>query len=200
MGGSFGRLQNSTQWGKQYGDYSTYVAVEGIHDEGWRDHSASNIRRAYGDIGYRGDKSEFHLNITAADNNFGATASAPIQELEQRYSSVYTTPQTTHNQLGMVNLTGSVQATDTLSFAGNLYYRGFKQTHVDGNTTDVQSCDPTVEPGLLASATTQRQLSTSTAISWSTVSTARSSARSIRPIRPRMALAVPCRRRAPKSF
>src|SRR5579864_7088604 len=71
MGGSFGRIQSSLQWGKQIGDWAVYGALEGLHDNGFRNFSASNVRRFYGDIGYRNDGNEFHLNMGLADNNFG---------------------------------------------------------------------------------------------------------------------------------
>ena len=57
-----------------------------MRDGGYRD-SASEIRRVYGDIGYKGDSAEFHLNIGAANNLFGATASAPIELLQQSWSA-----------------------------------------------------------------------------------------------------------------
>src|ERR1700727_2551123 len=50
MGGSFGRIQSSLQWGKQEGNWAVYGALEGVHDDGFRNFSASNIRRFYGDI------------------------------------------------------------------------------------------------------------------------------------------------------
>ncbi len=73
MGGSFGRIQSSAQWGKQVDNFAVYGALEGLHDDGFRNFSASNVRRFYGDVGYRNDTSEFHVNMGAADNNFGAT-------------------------------------------------------------------------------------------------------------------------------
>ena len=74
MGGSFGRIQSSAQWGKQIDNFAVYGALEGLHDDGFRNFSASDVRRFYGDVGYSNDGSEFHLNMGAADNNFGATA------------------------------------------------------------------------------------------------------------------------------
>ena len=97
MGGSNGRLQSSFQWGQQIGPWATYLAVEAAHDSGYRKASASEIRRLYGDIGYRGDKAELHLNMGAASNVFGATASAPAELLALSWSNVYTTPQTSAN-------------------------------------------------------------------------------------------------------
>ena len=63
MGGSFGRVQSSAQWGKQIDNFASYVALEGLHDDGFRNFSASNIRRFYGDVGVKSDRAEFHLNV-----------------------------------------------------------------------------------------------------------------------------------------
>ena len=93
MGGSFGRIQSSAQWGKQVDNYAVYGAVEGLHDNGFRNFSVSDVRRFYGDVGYRNDVSEFHLNVGLADNKFGATATVPIELLQQYWGATYTTPQ-----------------------------------------------------------------------------------------------------------
>ena len=42
MGGSFGRIQGSAQWGKQIDNYAVYGALEGVHDNGFRNFSASD--------------------------------------------------------------------------------------------------------------------------------------------------------------
>ena len=143
-GGSFGRAQGSFQYGKQAGDYSAYVAAEGIDDFGWRvnELGSSEIRRAYGDVGYKANGLEAHLNITAASNAFNAIATTPIEELQNDWGSVYTTPQHTENQLAMVALTGSYAQSNTLSFQGDVYFRSFNQQHVDGNLTNVTPCPP----------------------------------------------------------
>jgi outer membrane receptor protein involved in Fe transport len=140
MGGSFGRVQSSAQWGKQIDNFSTYVALEGLHDDGFRNFSASNVRRFYGDVGYRNDSSEFHLNMGAADNNFGATATAPVELLQQYWGATYTSPQTTDNRVGYVNLTGKVEATPTWTIDGSAHVRIFDQNIVDGNPTGTQPC------------------------------------------------------------
>jgi outer membrane receptor protein involved in Fe transport len=140
MGGSYGRLQSSIQFGKQVGNYSTYVVVEGANDNGFRDFSSSQIRRFYGDIGYKGESSELHLNMGAADNAFGATATAPAELLQQSWSSVYTTPQSSRNEVGYLNATATVEATPTWTLQGAAHVRSFYQTTVDGNSTDVQPC------------------------------------------------------------
>src|SRR5947209_15573198 len=103
-GGSRGRAQGSVQSGQQIGNFATYLAMEGIDDRGFRRVSRSYVRRIYGDLGYRAEDVELHLNIGSASNFFGRTAPVPIQLLQQDYSAVYTTPQTTRNVLGQVAL------------------------------------------------------------------------------------------------
>jgi outer membrane receptor protein involved in Fe transport len=145
MGGSYGRVQSSLQWGKQVGNYAAYIAIEGAQDNGYRDFSGSQIRRFYGDIGYKSDSAELHLNVGAASNSFGATAAAPAQLLQQSWSSVYTTPQNSHDDVGYVNATANVDVSPTWSLQGSAHVRSFYQTTVDGNSTNVQPCaDPTL--------------------------------------------------------
>ena len=146
MGGSFGRVQSSAQWGKQYDQFAVYGALEGLHDDGFRNFSSSNVRRFYGDVGYKNDTSEFHLNMGAADNNFGATATAPIELLQQYWGATYTSPQTTNNRVGYVNLTGKVEATPTWTVEGSAHARLFDQNVLDANATGTQPCaaDPTL--------------------------------------------------------
>jgi iron complex outermembrane receptor protein len=96
----------------------------------------------YVDLGARNDTTEFHVNFTGADNRLGAVVATPVEMLNQRWSSVYTWPQTTHIQLAFLTSSLTYMPTDTLSFTGNAYFRGLRQSHVDGNSTGAQPCDP----------------------------------------------------------
>jgi iron complex outermembrane receptor protein len=146
-GGSYGRIGSSVQAGGQVGNLSGYIAADAIDDAGWRDYSASSLRRVYVDLGARGDQTEFHVTFTGADNNFGAAAATPVQMLEQNWSSVYTLPQTTQNQLAFLTASASWKPSDTWTYQANAYFRNFNQAHVDGNGTNTQNTgcpDPTV--------------------------------------------------------
>jgi iron complex outermembrane receptor protein len=146
-GGSYGRIGTSIQAGGQNGNVSGYIAADAIDDAGWRQDSPSQLRRLYADAGLRGDDTEFHLTLTEADNHFGVAAATPVEMLSQDWSSVYTIPQTTHNQLTFLTASASWKPSDTLTYQAVAYYRHFAQTHVDGNGTDAQNTgcpDPTV--------------------------------------------------------
>ncbi|MFT5555572.1 MAG: iron complex outermembrane receptor protein [Bradyrhizobium sp.] len=142
FGGSYGRVQGSVQAGGQRDNISAYAAFESAYDRGWRDYAnQSHINRMYVDVGARNDQTEFHVNFTGASNLLGNVAATPVEMLNQRWSSVYTWPQSTLLQLAFVNATLSHNFSDTWSFQGNAYFRGFRQSHVDGNGTNVQPCD-----------------------------------------------------------
>ena len=147
MGGSFGRIQSSAQYGKQIDNFSVYGALEGLRDNGYRNFSESAIRRFYGDVGYRTDSAEFHVNMGVANNNFGAAATVPVELLQNYWGATYTTPQTTNNRVGYVNLTGKVEATPTWTIEGAARVRSFQQKTVDANPTATERCE--ADAGLL---------------------------------------------------
>ncbi|CCE10979.1 conserved exported hypothetical protein [Bradyrhizobium sp. STM 3843] len=141
-GGSFGRISGSAQSGYQDGNFSAYVAADSTYDRGWRDYSSSSqVRRMYVDLGARGDQTEFHVSFTGADNKLGGVVATPIEMLNQRWSSVYTWPQTTHLQLAFLQANAKWTPTDTLTVQANGYFRAYRAFHFDGNGTDAQACD-----------------------------------------------------------
>ncbi len=140
-GGSFGRYQGALTLGNTSGSWGSFLALEGIHDDGYRDFSASRIRRMYTDIGAKGDATEFHLNFTGAANYLGVAAAAPVQLLDLSWANTFTSPQTTKNEVAMISLNGSVEATPTLKLSGVTYWRWFQQKHIDGNISEAEGCD-----------------------------------------------------------
>jgi outer membrane receptor protein involved in Fe transport len=141
MGGSYNRLQSSAQWGKLIDNFAVYGALEGVRDDGFRNFSPTEIKRFYSDVGYRSENAEFHLNMGLADNKFGATATVPIELLQQYWGATYTSPQTTDNQVAYLNLTGKVEASPTWTIEGIAHVRAFGQQVLDGNPSGARPCD-----------------------------------------------------------
>jgi iron complex outermembrane receptor protein len=144
LGGSFGRIQSSAQAGFQDGNIAGYISADAVNDKGWRQFSSSSSRlnRLYFDLGTRGDKGEFHLAFTGADNQLGGVGPTPVEMLNRQWSSVYTWPQSMQNQLAFVTANASYNPTDALALVGNAYFRSFWQHHMDGNNTEAQFCTP----------------------------------------------------------
>ncbi len=136
--GSRGRRQATMQHGLISGPFATYVAMEALGDDGYRQFSGAHIKRFYGDVGYRGDSGEIHATATLAHNKFGVSGPAPVDLTNIDESAVFTTPQTIKNTLSMFGLNGVFQATPTWKLLGDMHYRAFDQARVDGNTTEFE--------------------------------------------------------------
>ena len=140
QGGSFGRVSGDAQYGARFGDTAFYLAAQALHDGGWRFRSPTDLGRGFADFGWRDERSELHLVGTAATSSFGAAAATPVDLLALDRRSVYTTPQTTDNSMGLLALNGKLSVTQTLQLQGNVYIRGFRQDHSDGNPGEFEPC------------------------------------------------------------
>jgi iron complex outermembrane recepter protein len=145
-GGSFGRVNGGLQYGARLGDVAVYLAAQGLRDDGWHDRSPADIGRLYVDLGWRNDRAEVHLIGAAAKTAFGAAAAAPVQLLDRDVRSVFTTPQTIDNEMAMLALNGRYALGETWILQGNVYGRGFRQAHVDGNAGEFERCSTGASP------------------------------------------------------
>src|SRR5205085_1734896 len=123
-----------------------YLAAQGSHDDGWRFRSPTDLARVFGDLGWKGDGAELHLIGLAAATSAGTAAATPIQLLDREARAVYTTPQSTVNQSALLALNGKSALTSAWSLQGNLYVRGFRQHHIDGNFADTERCSNSASP------------------------------------------------------
>ena len=140
-GGSFGRIGSSFQYGVQSGNTSAYVAGDIIHEDGWRKLSSSDLRRIYGDVGWRGPDSEAHISILGAQSTLNGPGTVPVELLDVDRSAQFTAPNQTKNQFLMLNGNVSHDISDTLSLQGVVYYSNFLQRVTNGNTPNFQPCD-----------------------------------------------------------
>ncbi len=139
-GGSFGRVEGTAQYGVQSGNVAAYVAGTALNEDGWRDFSPSQIRRIYGDIGWRGDASELHLGLLGATNILTGNGTAPIELLAARRSAVFTYPDETRNKYLRVSLSGSHEVSDALALQASAYYSNLSQRTRNGDASDAQPC------------------------------------------------------------
>ena len=140
QGGSYGQINGSIQYGVKSGLLSLYVAAEAFKDDGYRLFSSSDIERVYADGGFSGDITEFHLIAQAARSSLGVVGPTPVQLIAADRRAVYTSPQSTRNEMGALSLTGDIGLGDSLSVQTNLYGRHLEQKHLDGNDSSFESC------------------------------------------------------------
>ena len=141
LGGSFAKYQGELEYGIQTGDTAAYIAASGLHEGGWRDLQSSNLGSLYADIGWRGNRGELHVNVTAANTRLNGPGTSPVELLAVDPAAQFTAPNLITNNYVQVNLTGSYQISDNTSLQGNLYSGYLLQKVVNGNAPDVAPCD-----------------------------------------------------------
>ena len=139
--GSFGTYGGDFQYGKQSGDTAVYVAASGVHQDGWRDLQFSGIENFYGDIGWRGNTGELHLNTLLANSRLNGPGTSPIELLAADSAAQFTGPNAIYNTFFQVSLTGNMAVSDTISIQGATYYNNFLQRVTNGNAPNDAPCN-----------------------------------------------------------
>jgi iron complex outermembrane receptor protein len=139
-GGSFGQRNFSLQYGQQFGSWAVYLASRVLNEDGWRQFSPDSVQQFYADMAKRSDNYAFDISFTGANNLLQGQGPSPFQELAINRSNVFTSPQNFRDQLEFVTLNGSYHPIDDLSLQSNFYYREFRQTVANGNTTNDVAC------------------------------------------------------------
>ncbi len=148
-GGSFGARTAEATFGAHSDHVGVFLAVRALDQDGWREFSADRVRQLYANVAAHADRLQLDLSFEGADNLLHGESATPVQELAVSRKLVFTSPQANADQLAFVVLKGSYQATQTLSLQGELYYRGFRQSVDNGNTTDYVACAPPGPAGQL---------------------------------------------------
>ena len=123
-GGSWGRRAFEFEAGGENKDknFDYFVSGNFFKEDGWRDHSSSDVKQVFGKVGWQNDSSDLDFSIALADNTMEGTQSLPLAMLDNP-KQAYTWPDSIENKLAMVSLKGSHFITDDKLVAGNIYYR-----------------------------------------------------------------------------
>lgn len=139
-GGSFGQIGGEFQYGKQSGNVAAYVAGSGLRENGWRDLQSSDLQNIYGDIGWRSDRAEVHLNLTLAHSDLNGPGTSPVQLLAVDPALQFTAPNAISNQYAAVSVSGNYAVSDNTSIQALAYYDYFHQFVSNGNATEIVPC------------------------------------------------------------
>ncbi len=143
-GGSFGRLSAELEHGGSYGNFDWFLGGTLFEDQGWRDHSRSNVKQGFIKAGYDDEKTDLDLSYSYAENRLTGNGALPEALLEQDRSSVYAYPEITSPRLHFVNLKLNHLFTDQWELTGNAYYRRLQQNVYAG---DIELEQEEEEPG-----------------------------------------------------
>ena len=84
MGGSYGRVGGSLQYGVRKGEWALYLAAKASRTTAGATSRRRGSARFYGDLGWKATDAEIHLVAPAADNYFGVVGPTPVELLDQR--------------------------------------------------------------------------------------------------------------------
>ncbi len=123
-GGSWGRRAFEFEAGGVDKDKNLdyFVAGNVFKENGWREHSSSDVKQIFGKVGWQNDKSDLDLSLALADTMMEGTQAVPLSTYNNP-KQAYTYPDSIGNQMVMLNLKGSHFLTDDKLVAGNVYYR-----------------------------------------------------------------------------
>jgi len=134
-GGSWGRVSGELEYGGHGEKNDWYVAGTVFDEDGWRDHSQSEVRQLFGKFGREEADSDFDVSVAFADNDLSGTQALPISFLDNR-AQAYTWPDRNQNEVLHINAKGSHFFSDTTLLAGNVYLRDFENTNFSSNVND----------------------------------------------------------------
>ena len=115
---------------------SWYVTGNRFHERGWRDASPTDVGQLFGKLGWKSAGTQLAVSAALADNDLTGNGMQEQRLLERDRASIYTLPDETRNRSLMLNLTGTQQLNDTLSFSGNAYYRRIRSSTLNGDVND----------------------------------------------------------------
>jgi outer membrane receptor protein involved in Fe transport len=134
-GGSFGRRAGEVEYGGSSvkTGFDWYLAGNLFREDGWRQDSSSEVRQAFGKLGWTHGKTHAALSFGYADNFLTGNGLQDTRFLAEKYSSVYSIPDVTWNHSPSLNLGLRHDATKNLTFSGNAYFRYIRADTTNGD-------------------------------------------------------------------
>lgn len=137
--GSWSRNTVAGEFGGVSADNSIdyFIAGNYFDEDGWRDHSPTEVKQIFGKVGWQNDTSRLELSYSGADNDM--IGNGLIQkELMEEFGdeTINTKPDQTKNTLSFLNLNGSHWFNDDVQLTANTYYRDSKRKTLNGDIND----------------------------------------------------------------
>ena len=133
--GSWGRKGFNASYGGKHGDLDYFVTGNFSSEDGWRDHSPSQVNQLFGKFGWKNDSTDLDLTLSAAHNNLEGVQALPRSWLNTP-KQAYTYPDSITYRMQMANLKGTHYIDDNNLIAGNVYIRKSRIGNFASNTND----------------------------------------------------------------
>lgn len=139
--GSYARHRVEGEAGGSRGALAYFLTGAVVDEEGPRDFSPSTLRHLFGDLSWRGAASAASIAFTGAANDLTGNGPAPVDLLARDRTAVFTHPDRTSNDTGLVTARGRTLSAGGLLLEGVAYYRGARVRTFNADTADEEDED-----------------------------------------------------------
>ena len=148
--GSWSRKTVAAEFGGVSADNSIdyFLAGNYFDEDGWRDHSPTEVKQVFGKLGWQNEASRLELSYTGADNDMIGNGLIQKELMEDfGRETINTKPDQTKNTLSFLNLNGSHWLNDDVQLSANTYYRKSKRKTLNGDINDDFNEDAEIAAG-----------------------------------------------------
>lgn len=146
IAGSWGRRGLQFNSGQHADGKDIFVAGNIVGEDGWRQHSASEVKQLFAKAGFEDDRNDLDISLLLADNRLEGVQALPRSMLGDRRQA-YTWPDRTDNRLAMLNVRGSHFLTDDRLVTAGAYVRHLDTGNLSSNVEDDYDPDAASGPG-----------------------------------------------------
>lgn len=140
-------LQLST--GGNRGDWGYFLAGNAMKEDGWRDYSNSSAYNIYSALSWRGDSSALDIFYNWADTELRGNGTSPEMLLKVDRSAVFTHPDMTENDLGLISFSYRQWWGENSQLSINGFHRSNDTTSFNGDGSEFDECDAPSGAGYL---------------------------------------------------
>jgi iron complex outermembrane receptor protein len=133
QGGSWDRKKGELTAGWNKGKLGAFIAFTGFDEEGWRVNSPSQVNQGFARFDWRDDNFSLRFSTLAVGNTLLGNGLIPKDMYNRHPESVFTSPDSTENELQQYNLGGELFFNDNLSLTGQIYRRDSNRTSLAGD-------------------------------------------------------------------
>jgi iron complex outermembrane recepter protein len=139
--GSFGRQWAELESGGRTGRVAYFAAARWLQEDGWRDFSPSRVTQVFGNLSWQADRTRLAATVTVSTNRLIGNGPAPVQLLREDRRQVFTHPDETATDIGMLTLNGRRQLRPGVELEAVGYFRPANVGTFNGDDTPFDECE-----------------------------------------------------------
>nr|WP_225204978.1 TonB-dependent receptor [Novosphingobium huizhouense] len=140
-GGNYGRREASVSAGGAGDRFSWFLAGQNRREDGWRDHSPSQLANLFADLGLDAPGvGGLHAKLLLAESDLTGNGAAPVELLAARRSAVYTWPDRSRSRYARASLHPTLVLGRHSRIEATLYGQIVRLRGLNGDTAEIDPC------------------------------------------------------------